>query len=144
MTPPYFPIGPTDLEGDWTFAALSPGERQIEGFDVLVREIPHKGGRTFGYRVSDGHATLAYMPDHCPTALGPGPGWFGEYHAAALELAGNVDMLVHDSQLSTAGAGNRRALWPPIADYAVELGGALVRAAWCFSTIVPTAPTSAR
>ena len=30
----------------------------------------------FGYRVSDGHSVLAYLSDHCPTALGPGPqGW---------------------------------------------------------------------
>ena len=81
------------------------GEHEIEGFTVLAREIPHKGGRTFGYRVSDGHSSLAYMPDHNPTALGPGADGFGEYHAAALELAGDVDVLVHDAQLLAAGAG---------------------------------------
>ena len=38
--------------------------------------MPHKGGRTFGYRVCDGHSAVAYIPDHCPTELGPGPeGW---------------------------------------------------------------------
>ena len=81
MSPPYFPIEPTQLRGNWTFGTIAPGEREVEGFTVLAREIPHKGGRTFGYRISDGHSTVAYMPDHCPTALGPGEDGFGEYHA---------------------------------------------------------------
>lgn len=121
MSPPYFPIGPTELGGRWTFATIPPGERRIEGFTVLAREIPHKGGRTFGYRVSDGRGTLAYMPDHCPTALGLGEDGFGEYHPAAIELAQGADVLVHDAQLfpeelaSEAGSGHA------VADYAVEL-----------------------
>jgi phosphoribosyl 1,2-cyclic phosphodiesterase len=80
MRPPYFPIEPTELRGDWAFATIAPGEYELEGFEVLVREIPHKGGRTLGYRVGDGHATLAYLPDHSPTALGPGEDGWGEYH----------------------------------------------------------------
>jgi ribonuclease BN (tRNA processing enzyme) len=99
MSPPYFPIEPTQLRGEWTFATIAPGEQQIEGFRVLTREIPHKGGRTFGYRISDGHSTLTYMPDHCPTAFGPGEQGFGEYHPAAVELARSADVLVHDAQL---------------------------------------------
>ena len=39
------------------------------------------------------------MPDHRPTAFGPGPDGCGEYHAAALELAKDADLLVHDAQL---------------------------------------------
>ena len=67
-----------------------------------AREIPHKGGRTFGYRVSDGHSVLAYLPDHCPTVLGPGPDGWGEYHPAALDLADRADLLIHDSFLLAA------------------------------------------
>ena len=99
MSPPYFPVGPSELRGHWTFATIGAGEHQLEGFTVLAREIPHKGGRTFGYRISDGHSTLTYMPDHCPTMFGPGEDGFGEYHAAALELASDADVLVHDAQL---------------------------------------------
>jgi hypothetical protein len=72
---------------------------KAEGFTVEAREVPHKGGRTFGYRVSDGHSAMAYIPDHCPTALGPGPDGWGEYHPAALALAAGVDLLIHDSFL---------------------------------------------
>ena len=62
------------------------------------------------------------MPDHCPTALGPGPDGFGEYHDTALELARDTDVLIHDAQLfpeellAFAGYGHA------VADYAVELG----------------------
>jgi len=98
MSPPHFPISPRELRGDWNFSSLEPGETMIEGFSVLAREIPHKGGRTFGYRISDGSSTLAYLSDHWPTSLGPGPEGLGEYHAAALELAHECDVLFHDAQ----------------------------------------------
>ena len=35
-------------------ARSRPGQLKAEGFTVEAREVPHKGGRTFGYRVSDG------------------------------------------------------------------------------------------
>ncbi len=121
MSPPYFPIAPTQLRGEWTFATIAPGERQIEGFTVLAREIPHKGGRTFGYRVSDGRSTLTYMPDHCPTALGPGEDGFGEYHPAAVELAQGADVLVHDAQLFPEELAAEAGFGHAVADYAVGL-----------------------
>jgi phosphoribosyl 1,2-cyclic phosphodiesterase len=122
MCPPYFPIEPTQLRGHWTFATVAPGEHQIEGFTVLAREIPHKGGRTFGYRISDGHSTLTYMPDHCPTTLGPGEHGFGEYHPAALELAHDADVLVHDAQLFPEELAAEADFGHAVADYSVELG----------------------
>jgi len=122
MSPPYFPIEPSQLRGQWTFATIAPGKLQIEGFDVLAREIPHKGGRTFGYRISDGRSTLAYMPDHCPTTLGPGEDGFGEYHPAALELAGGADVLVHDAVLFPEELAAQADFGHSVADYAVELG----------------------
>jgi ribonuclease BN (tRNA processing enzyme) len=121
MTPPYFPVEPTELRGDWGFGTIAPGEREIEGFTVLAREIPHKGGRTFGYRISDGHSTLAYIPDHCPTTLGPGEDGFGEYHPAAIELARDADVLLHDAQLFPAELAAEADFGHSVADYAVEL-----------------------
>ncbi|HEY7830413.1 MAG TPA: MBL fold metallo-hydrolase [Solirubrobacteraceae bacterium] len=121
MSPPYFPIRPTELRGEWSFGTVAPGGQQIQGFTVLAREIPHKGGRTFGYRVSDGHSALAYLPDHCPTELGPGEDGFGEYHPAALELAKDVDVLVHDAQLFPAELSAEAVYGHALADYAVEL-----------------------
>ena len=121
MSPPYFPIGPIELAGSWAFASIAPGERRIEDFEVLAREIPHTGGRTFGYRVSDGHSTLAYLPDHCPTALGHGEGGFGEHHPVAIELAKGADVLVHDAQLFPEELASDAVFGHTVADYAVEL-----------------------
>ncbi len=121
MCPPYFPIEPTDLAGDWTFATIAPGEFRLEDFDVLARAIPHKAGRTLGYRISDGRSTLAYLPDHCPTALGPGEDGFGSYHAAAIELARGADLLVHDALLFPEELASESSFGHAVADYAVEL-----------------------
>src|SRR5436305_1823738 len=49
MSPPHFPIGPQLLGPGWTFDRLEDGGTfSVDGFTVLVREIPHKGGQTFG------------------------------------------------------------------------------------------------
>jgi ribonuclease BN (tRNA processing enzyme) len=89
MSPPHFPITPSGLRGD------------VEGFRVLAAEIPHKGGRTYGYRVTDrGGRSLAYLPDHGPHGCGPGPDGHGARHEAALALARDVDVLVHGGQFT--------------------------------------------
>jgi len=97
MSPPSFPITPRQLRGAWTFEGLRPGPVRLGPLTLLAREIPHNGGRTFGYRVSDGGQTIAYLPDHSPTDLGPGLAGLGVYHDAAVELAADADILLHDS-----------------------------------------------
>ena len=121
MSPPHFPITPTELRGRWAFFALDPGEHDIEDFTVVAAEIPHKGGRTFGYRVSDGTATVAYLSDHCPTAAGPGPEGLGEYHEAALTLARGCDLLLHDSQYRDDELAARSHFGHASSGYAVGL-----------------------
>ncbi|MGH2832881.1 MAG: MBL fold metallo-hydrolase [Solirubrobacteraceae bacterium] len=123
MSPPHFPMSPRQIRGGWTFATLAEGEIQIEGFEVLALEIPHKGGRTFGYRVSDSSSTFTYMPDHCPTELGPGEEGWGACHPNALALAKGSDALAHDAQLLNAQElANEGRFGHAAADYAVELG----------------------
>jgi ribonuclease BN (tRNA processing enzyme) len=89
MSPPHFPIGPDGLRGAWTFSSMTAGAHTVEGFDVVAFDVPHKGGRTFGLRVSDGVASIAYIPDHLPAAA--------TNAVIARECAG-VDVLVHDAQ----------------------------------------------
>ena len=121
MSPPHFPIGPGQLRGSWTFGTISPGQIRVDGFTVEAREIPHKGGRTLGYRISDGRSAVAYVTDHCPTALGPGPDGWGEYHAGAVELAAGADVLIHDAQLLAGELAAQAAFGHAAADYAVCL-----------------------
>jgi phosphoribosyl 1,2-cyclic phosphodiesterase len=122
MSPPHFPIEPEDLQGAWTFDSLDEGVHELAGFRVLAREIPHKGGRTFGYRVDDGRSAVAYLSDHGPSALGDGPDGWGPYHEAALELADGVDVLLHDAQHTSDELPPRKAFGHSAADYAVRLG----------------------
>ena len=121
MSPPFFPITPRQLRGDWTFGAVAPGQFKAEGFTVEAREIPHKGGRTLGYRVSDGRRVLAYVTDHCPTVLGPGADGLGAYHEAALNLAADADLLVHDAQLVAEEVAAEASFGHAAAEYAVGL-----------------------
>jgi phosphoribosyl 1,2-cyclic phosphodiesterase len=127
MAPPLFPIRPHQLRGSWRFgvlpeAAFGDDGWAVESFRVKAREIPHKGGRTVGYRISDGHSSLAYLPDHCPTEMGQGPDGWGAYHPAALDLAGDVDLLIHDAHLFPEELAAEASFGHAAADYAVGLG----------------------
>jgi phosphoribosyl 1,2-cyclic phosphodiesterase len=121
MAPPHFPIRPKQLGSGWAFHALEPGQHQIEEFSVLAAEIPHKGGRTFGYRVSDGSSAVAYLSDHSPLGLGPGPEGLGEYHPAAVALATGADVLIHDAQHTAAELPRLAYLGHSAVEYAVGL-----------------------
>jgi phosphoribosyl 1,2-cyclic phosphodiesterase len=122
FSPPHFPIVPAQLGPGWSFAAIDEGVRRIGDFEVLAREIPHKGGRTFGYRVSDDTGSIAYLSDHSPTSAGPGPDGLGERHEAALALAHDVDVLVHDAQHSASEFPSVDYLGHASVEYAVTLG----------------------
>lgn len=89
LAPPAFPITPEGLNGQWGFEAVEPGELQADGYAIKCFEVGHKGGRTYGYRVTAGNASLAYLPDHAPA--------FGVTDAARAGMAG-VDLLIHDAQ----------------------------------------------
>jgi phosphoribosyl 1,2-cyclic phosphodiesterase len=121
MSPPHFPITPGQLRGDWEFTGIEPGTVRLGALTLLAREIPHKGGRTFGYRVRDGATSFAYLPDHSPTNLGPGPDGLGEYHAAAMELADGADILMHDSFWYAEDFEPAETLGHAAAEYAIGL-----------------------
>lgn len=122
MSPPHFPIMPWELRGDWSFGCIDEGTHSLEGLTVLAREIPHKGGRTFGFRITDATgASMAYLSDHSPNNFGPGPEGFGEYHQAAIDLVDGVDLLIHDSQYTAAEFPARAHFGHSAIDYTVHL-----------------------
>ncbi|MGV3563621.1 MAG: MBL fold metallo-hydrolase, partial [Nocardioides sp.] len=121
FSPPHFPVEPRELGGGWTFDEIAEGTRELEGFEVTARQIPHKGGRTFGYRVSHGGTTLAYLSDHSPTSVGPGPDGLGERHESALALARDADLLVTDAQHLASQFPDVAFLGHASVEYDVEL-----------------------
>ena len=125
LSPPHFPIEPDGLLGAWRYVAVPEGEFAVEGFEVLALDIPHKGGRTFGYRVSDGHSSVAYLPDHSPLVAGAGADGIGELHANARRLADGVDLLVHDAHHTR----DELARWAHYGHSAPEYAVALAAAA---------------
>lgn len=88
LSPPYFPIIPEGLQGSWRFHAIQPGVVHTAGFEVSAFDVEHKGGRTFGYRVSDESGSLAYLPDHSAVSR----------PSSLVKLIRGVDVLIHDSQ----------------------------------------------
>lgn len=124
MSPPIFPIDVQTLRGNWNVISLEEGTSRIEGFEVTALDIPHKGGRAFGYRISDGHSTLAYLSDHDPYSLGSGPSGNGELHATARQLATGVDLLIHDSQYTPEEFAERHDWGHCSYLYPIELGKA--------------------
>jgi len=95
MSPPHFPIGPGGLRGNWSFEGIEPGRHRVEGFEIAAFDVPHKGGRTFGFRVDEMGDTggaaqsIAYLPDHHPEAA---------TNAEIARRCSGVDVLVHDAQ----------------------------------------------
>jgi len=61
------------------------------------------------------------VTDHCPTAFGPGADGLGAYHEAALNLAADADLLVHDAQLVAEEVAAEASFGHAAAEYAVGL-----------------------
>jgi phosphoribosyl 1,2-cyclic phosphodiesterase len=122
FSPPHFPVTPAELGPGWSFTSVGEGWFEAEGFRILAREIPHKGGRTFGYRLTSGSAAVAYLSDHDPAVLGPGPDGLGARHDAALALVDGVDVLVHDAQFRAAEFPAVAHLGHASIEYALALG----------------------
>jgi phosphoribosyl 1,2-cyclic phosphodiesterase len=89
MSPPAFPITPDGLLGDWSFNAIEPGSYDIGDLRVRAEEIRHKGGRTYGYRLSDDESAIAFLPDHLAS---------GARDDVMASLLQGVDLLIHDAQ----------------------------------------------
>jgi ribonuclease BN (tRNA processing enzyme) len=121
MSPPHFPIGIDGLRGDWSLHGLDEGVRDLEGFSVLALDVPHKGGRMMGFRVEAGGSSFAYLSDHSPLAMGPGPDGLGEYHENAMRLAEGVDLLIHDAQHTAEELPARAHFGHSAMEYAVGL-----------------------
>jgi ribonuclease BN (tRNA processing enzyme) len=117
ICPPLVPVTLREFPGALRFHDTEPSTFRIGGYEVVAREIPHVG-RTFGYRVSLGGVSIAYLSDHQQ----PVDGSFG-VSEDALELVDGVDLLIHDSQY-TVPEFPRKATWGHCTyEYALWLAG---------------------
>jgi ribonuclease BN (tRNA processing enzyme) len=93
MRPPYFPVRVGDLLGDVRFHAVDDADFAVGDAKVRARYVPHVGA-TFGYRVEHGGVSIAYISDHQQPLEGE------SIATEVLELADNVDLLIHDAQFT--------------------------------------------
>lgn len=111
MRPPFFPITPDGLLGDWAFDYVGSGWQEVEGAKVLATDVPHGGGVTVAYRVEHEDRSIVYAPDHRADLAA------GEL----VELARGADLLVHDAQFLADEASTARAYGHSTVNQAVEL-----------------------
>ena len=104
MAPPFFPITASDLPASVSFVDALDADFSIGETTVMARSIPHTGP-TAGFRVERNGVSIAYLPDHQEpiddkTYIAPG----------ARELCRDVDVLIHDAQL-TADEFAQKSHW---------------------------------
>jgi phosphoribosyl 1,2-cyclic phosphodiesterase len=100
LSPPLFPLQVADSPAQLHFHDVPTGPWRIGSATIRAGEVLHPGP-TVGYRIEEGAASLAYIPDHEP-ALGldadieaVSPDWLPGYDVAA-----GVTVLFHDAQLT--------------------------------------------
>ncbi len=97
LSPPIFPVRLRDLPCRVELHDVASLEQlRIGPLEIRAALVCHPGP-TVGYRISEGDASLAYLPDHEP-ALGSidfprNPEW-----TSGFELAAGADLLIHDAQ----------------------------------------------
>jgi len=94
IRPPYFPIELADLAHHARFIDFQDETRTVGSAQVTARPVPHNGV-TNGYRVEWDDFSIAYVSDH-QQPIGT-PNVVAE---PVLELARDVDLLIHDAQFT--------------------------------------------
>lgn len=112
LSPPLFPVRLRDVAARLELHDV-PAEPFRLGALTIAAQIVIHPGQTLGYRISNGTASIAYLPDHEPALGADGvprdPQWLSGY-----DLAQGTDLLIHDAQYTVeeyaerAGWGHSR------------------------------------
>jgi phosphoribosyl 1,2-cyclic phosphodiesterase len=100
LSPPLFPVRLRDLPCQLTLHDVPSTPFALGGLQIQGALIVHPGP-TVGYRIIEGEAALAYLPDHEP-AIGAERFPLAAEWTSGYELAAGVDLLIHDAQYSAA------------------------------------------
>ena len=105
FSPPLFPVHFRDLPCKLHLHEVENSTFDIGPFIINSRYVTHLGP-TVGFRISDKHAVLSYIPDHEP-ALGPRGLLKDLKWLSGSDLAVNADLLLHDGQFSSEEYANK-------------------------------------
>jgi phosphoribosyl 1,2-cyclic phosphodiesterase len=96
ISAPLSPVEVRELPCDVSFRDAPHTEWQIGPATIRAGSVTHRGP-TLGYRITEGDATLCYIPDHEPglgvRLDGDEPEWISGY-----DLARGASLLLHDCQ----------------------------------------------
>jgi ribonuclease BN (tRNA processing enzyme) len=99
LSAPLSPIEIRDLPAQVEFRMLPPEPVRIGSAMIEATLVNHRG-TTLGYRITDGDAVLAYLPDHEPalgqSLLADPPEWISGFG-----LADHSSLLIHDAQYTS-------------------------------------------
>lgn len=98
LSPPLFPVRIRDLPSKLVLHDVMPGWFEIGEFKIFADLLCHPGP-TFGYRIKENGASLAYLPDHEPALCSDHIGSETEW-TSGFAIADGVDTLIHDAQYS--------------------------------------------
>lgn len=96
LSAPLCPIEIRELPARVRFRTVPSGSFRLGSAQVEAARVNHRGP-TLGYRVTDGDAVLAYIPDHEP-ALGHDLERDPSDSISGLALARDASLLIHDAQ----------------------------------------------
>lgn len=108
LSPPLFPVHLRDLTCNLTLHDVTPGEFEIGPFNIAADLVCHPDA-TLGYRVREGDAVLAYLPDHEP-ALGVRRFPESSRWTSGFDLVAGAGLVIHDAQY-TAEQYSARVGW---------------------------------
>jgi phosphoribosyl 1,2-cyclic phosphodiesterase len=100
ISAPLSPVEVRELPCQVSFRDAPASAWQIGPATVHAHSVSHRGP-TLGYRIEDGDASIAYIPDHEP-ALGAPLDSLEDEWISGLALARGVDLLIHDAQYTEA------------------------------------------
>lgn len=99
MSRPYFPVPWEAIEAELEFLPVTETPWRSDGVEVAAIPVRHPG-RTMGYRLRAGEATIAFVPDS-ELIGGSYPDGGSPYDALVAFLHG-VDLLIHDAMYTDA------------------------------------------
>ena len=100
ISAPLAPVEIHELPANVTFQEAGEGTWDLGPARVRATFVNHRGP-TLGYRITDGGATVAYLPDHEP-GLGQRLERSSAEWVSGYELAKDADLLIHDAQYTDA------------------------------------------
>jgi phosphoribosyl 1,2-cyclic phosphodiesterase len=121
LSPPLFPVNISELACKLVVHDIPSGDCEIGEFCVSTALVCHPGP-TVGYRITARKSVLAYLPDHEPALAALRFPCLPREWTSGATLAAGADLLIHDSQYSSAEYAGHCGWGHSSLDHALDFG----------------------